>query len=248
MRRCRRPRLGRQVLVLGHELARGERRALRVGDHGHPHPGGVERRHDHLAAELRGLLRDRVGVVDARTSRSSAAACRGWSSAIGMMRRDDVLEALRRRRPRPPACGARGCRARGGRRSRAASTSRSRRPGRASPSRTPRRRRPSRASGSRVLRSLKFSEPCSLTIRAPLCSFACQTQNAAPSGSANTAIRPASMTSNGSISDAAAGVADLGRGLVGAVDPDVGVPHRHRRRALRDRPDGGDVAAADAAR
>ena len=39
-----------------------------------------------------------------------------------------------------------------------------------------------------------------MTIRAPLCSFACQTQNAAPSGSANTAIRPASMTSNGSIS------------------------------------------------
>jgi hypothetical protein len=46
---------------------------------------------------------------------------------------------------------------------------------------------------------LKFSEPCSLTILAPLFSFACQTQNAAPSGSANTAMRPASMTSNGSV-------------------------------------------------
>ena len=46
---------------------------------------------------------------------------------------------------------------------------------------------------------LKFSEPCSFTTLAPLCSFACQAQNAAPSGSVNTAIRPASMTSKGSI-------------------------------------------------
>ena len=50
-----------------------------------------------------------------------------------------------------------------------------------------------------MLRPLKFNEPCSLTICAPLCSFACQTQNTAPSGSVKTAIRPASMTSNGSI-------------------------------------------------
>ncbi len=50
-----------------------------------------------------------------------------------------------------------------------------------------------------MLRPLKFSEPCSLTTFAPLCCFACQTQNTAPSGSLKTAIRPASMTSNGSI-------------------------------------------------
>ena len=50
-----------------------------------------------------------------------------------------------------------------------------------------------------MLRSLKFSEPCSLTMSAPRCSFASQTQNTAPSGSAQTAIRPASMTSNGSV-------------------------------------------------
>src|SRR5947207_981053 len=37
-------------------------------------------------------------------------------------------------------------------------------------------------------------------MRAPRWSFACQTENAAPSGSVNTAIRPASMTSNGSVS------------------------------------------------
>ena len=53
-----------------------------------------------------------------------------------------------------------------------------------------------------MFRPLKFSEPGSLTTCAPLCSFACQTQNAAPSGSAKTAIRPASMTSNGSITAA----------------------------------------------
>jgi hypothetical protein len=50
-----------------------------------------------------------------------------------------------------------------------------------------------------VLRPLKFNEPGSLTTRAPLNSFACQTQNAAPSGSVKTAVRPASMTSNGSL-------------------------------------------------
>jgi hypothetical protein len=46
---------------------------------------------------------------------------------------------------------------------------------------------------------LKVSETGSLTIRAPLCWFACQTQKAAPSRSAKTAMRPKSMTSNGSI-------------------------------------------------
>ena len=103
------------------------------------------------------------------------------------------------RPPRPSARVARDCAARGGRRSRAGSTSRSRPPARASASRTPSRRRTWRPPASRVLRSLKFRLPCSLTTPAPLCCFACQTQNAAPSGSVNTAIRPASMTSNGSV-------------------------------------------------
>ena len=51
-------------------------------------------------------------------------------------------------------------------------------------------------------RPLKFNEPGSLTTRAPLCLPACQTQNAAPSGSVKTAIRPASITSNGSFTTA----------------------------------------------
>ena len=41
--------------------------------------------------------------------------------------------------------------------------------------------------------------PCSFTTCEPLCSFACQTKNTAPSGSVKTAMRPAAMTSNGSI-------------------------------------------------
>jgi hypothetical protein len=42
--------------------------------------------------------------------------------------------------------------------------------------------------------------PGSLTSWAPLCSFACHTQNTAPDGSANTPMRPAPSTSNGSVS------------------------------------------------
>ena len=38
----------------------------------------------------------------------------------------------------------------------------------------------------------------------------------------------------------------LRRGLVGAVDPDVGVPSRRRRSALRRRADGGNIAAVEA--
>ena len=52
------------------------------------------------------------------------------------------------------------------------------------------------------------------------------------------------MTSNGSHDDAAAGVADLRRRLVGARDADVGVPHRRRRHRLRLRADRGDGLAA----
>jgi hypothetical protein len=43
----------------------------------------------------------------------------------------------------------------------------------------------------------------------------------------------------------AARVDDLVRGLVGALDLDVGVPHRHGRRALGNRRDGGDAAATN---
>jgi len=43
-----------------------------------------------------------------------------------------------------------------------------------------------------------LTEPGSFTTCAPLCSYACQTQNAAPSGSVKTAVRPAPGTSNGS--------------------------------------------------
>src|SRR5687767_12939117 len=48
-------RLVAEILVLWHELARDECRALWVADNGHPDPGGVERRDDHLSAELGGL-------------------------------------------------------------------------------------------------------------------------------------------------------------------------------------------------
>ena len=50
-----------------------------------------------------------------------------------------------------------------------------------------------------MLRPLKFNEPGSLTTRAPLNSFACQTQNAAPSGSVKTAVRPTPEMSKGSL-------------------------------------------------
>src|SRR5690606_6898518 len=43
--------------------------------------------------------------------------------------------------------------------------------------------------------------------------------------------------------DETAGIANLGRGRVGTVDPEVGVPH-HRRRPPRDRSNGGYIAAA----
>jgi hypothetical protein len=49
-----------------------------------------------------------------------------------------------------------------------------------------------------MLRPLKFSEPGSLTTCAPLCFLASQTQNAAPSASVKTAVRPASAKSKGS--------------------------------------------------
>src|SRR5918995_3695210 len=51
-------------------------------------------------------------------------------------------------------------------------------------------------------RSLKLTDPGSLTILAPLCPYACQTQNTAPSGSVKTPVRPAPGTSNGSLTTA----------------------------------------------
>ena len=47
--------------------------------------------------------------------------------------------------------------------------------------------------------SLQISEPGSLARWKPVCCPACQMPNTAPAGSAATAIRPASMTSNGSL-------------------------------------------------
>ena len=59
-------------------------------------------------------------------------------------------------------------------------------------------------------------------------------------------MRPASPMSKGSASTAPPASHDLLGGGVGVVDPDVGVPRRHRRRALGHRRDGPDVAASDA--
>src|SRR5919112_4065613 len=53
-----------EVLVLRDELIRGERRALRVADDRRPHPRCVERRNDHLAAQLGRPSGDGVGIVD----------------------------------------------------------------------------------------------------------------------------------------------------------------------------------------
>ncbi len=47
--------------------------------------------------------------------------------------------------------------------------------------------------------SFQVSVPGSLTIWLPGCSFGCQMQKIAPCGSAITAIRPASSTSNASM-------------------------------------------------
>jgi hypothetical protein len=52
--------------------------------------------------------------------------------------------------------------------------------------------------GFRRVPLLKFTAPCSLTAAEPRCDPGCHTQKTAPSESANTPIRPASNTSNGS--------------------------------------------------
>jgi hypothetical protein len=58
-----RVRLVAEIPVLWYELARDEGRPLWVGDDGHPDPGGVERRDDHLSPELGGLRGRGVGVI-----------------------------------------------------------------------------------------------------------------------------------------------------------------------------------------
>ena len=52
----------------------------------------------------------------------------------------------------------------------------------------------------RLMFSFQVSEPGSLATPIPVCPRDCQTPNTAPPGSAATAIRPTSITSNGSIS------------------------------------------------
>src|SRR5215470_16148691 len=63
---CRAPRLrSGKILVLGDELAGGERRALRVAKDGHPHERAVGWRNQDLAAKAGGPLGSGVGVIGA---------------------------------------------------------------------------------------------------------------------------------------------------------------------------------------
>ena len=96
-----------------------------------------------------------------------------------------------------------------------------------------------------MARPLKLSEPCSLTTSAPMLFLASHTSKTAPSGSAITAMRPASITSNGGMITEPPAASALGRRVVGARDGDVGVPRRLGRRAVGDRADGGDRTTAD---
>ena len=99
----RRVRAAEQVLVLGDELAGHERGALRVCDHGHPHPGGVERPGQNLAAELNGAPRRSRPRRRRRTSRSSARASRASSSAIGLIAATTSMKPLGRAHLSPSA-------------------------------------------------------------------------------------------------------------------------------------------------
>src|SRR5262245_58837688 len=91
----RRNALRLEVPVLEDELAGDERRALRILDHRHPGPRGVERSGDDLAAELARLRRRGVGVVDGE---GDAPVCRRFGVLVGdgIERGDDVDEAIRR--------------------------------------------------------------------------------------------------------------------------------------------------------
>ena len=74
--------------------------------------------------------------------------------------------------------------------------------------------------------------------------FACQRPNGAPSGSVTTAIRPASMTSNGSIAMLPPASRTLDAVSSALSTQKYMGPHRHRRCPLGDRPDRCHVEAA----
>src|SRR5262245_48160736 len=185
-----------EVLVLGDELAGDEGRPLRIFDHGDPRPWGVEGRGDDLAAELLRLCRRGVGAVDAEGD----APVRRPSGVVvsdRIERGDDVDEALGRAHLGHLLAKARAAffevidvaRQR---------PHQARRQGQRLPPEDDAIER-LRALGVPGGEAVKFRAPCSLTICAPLLFFACQTQNAALSGSVRTAMRPASLTSNGSV-------------------------------------------------
>src|SRR5262245_43908757 len=92
--RCRRLGLAAEVLVLEHELARDEGRALRVGDDGHPYPWRIERRDDDRADELGCCLGAGVRVLDGERH---APVRRDVGRVIGdrVDAADDVLESDR---------------------------------------------------------------------------------------------------------------------------------------------------------
>jgi hypothetical protein len=74
-----------------------------VGEDRHPDPGAIERRDDHLAAELGGSLSGSVGIID----RERHAPVRGDVGLVvrdRIERRDHILEPLRSAALRhPPA-------------------------------------------------------------------------------------------------------------------------------------------------
>jgi len=89
--------------------------------------------------------------------------------------------------------------------------------------------------------------PGSLTSWAPLCSFACHTQNTAPDGSANTPMRPAPSTSNGSVSTLPLASSTFAAAL-SALSTQTFVFHTGvGGRVVWLGPDGGDVAARSCA-
>ena len=195
-----------------------------------------------MAAELAAWRAVAVGVVDCKGD----APIRGASSCSAAGRGP-------RRRPRSPADADAaiwsrrpGSRARGGRRRRVAQASQA-------ADRTqgvPAEHGAVEGFGGlditgvgavEVQRAVLVDDPGALVL------FGCQTQNTAPSGSANTPMRPASTTSNGSASVRPPAAPRLCGGIVRALDPYVGPPGRDRRGSGWDRADRGHVAAANPA-
>ena len=97
-----------------------------------------------------------------------------------------------------------------------------------------------------MLRVLKLTEPCSLTIREPLCWLGWKIDEHRALGIGENGD-PSRVEDVGRLhQEGAACIADLRRRLVGAIDPDVDVPGDRRRLTLRRRrADRADVAAAD---